>query len=86
MGVGEAERHEDATVRWLRDLPLDRTDRVFLSPLVVEPGSTYPGRLARSGLSLPDDTELGVQELRLAHSLRDLPASVGRYRLAGFVA
>lgn len=77
-------RHREATLAALAAMPLDRRDRVYLSPFVEDPTSEYARRAAASGM-LGMSPEAIVDELAtLAATLRAGGLRVGRYDLREF--
>ena len=76
-GVRWADEHLRATVERLNGLGLAAQDRVYLSPLVIEPGSPY-AKWAHEDRSAPLDARaLRAQTLALTAALQPLTAAGG---------
>ncbi len=86
-GARFAEVHERETAALLRRLPLEAGDLVYLSPFVVQPGSTYAARAAADGLRPLSAAERAAQYERLrAATRRAVPeARVALYHIDEFV-
>jgi hypothetical protein len=89
-GVGGrrfAEGHLRDSARLLERLPLGAGDVVYLSPFVVQPGSTYEARAAAEGLAPLTPTERSAQVAALrAAARRAVPAAqVALYPIDEFV-
>jgi radical SAM superfamily enzyme YgiQ (UPF0313 family) len=92
LGAGGREfatAHVRETLRVLNDLPLSRTDYIYLSPLVVHPGSQYNVEAMSSSITplTADEIRQQEQEIRLGLRFdprRDRPY-LARYELETFV-
>ncbi|MFL6194684.1 MAG: radical SAM protein [Thermoanaerobaculia bacterium] len=84
---GEAfrERHREATLGALADLPLDRRDLIYLSPFVEEPGSAYVQRREAEGLTAMPIGEIEAETALWAAALRGRGLRAARYEIREFV-
>ncbi len=84
-GARFAESHVRESLRLLNSLPLGQGDYIYLSPLVVEPGSAY----ANSGVPLLSPEQVLAQEKAIRDGLRFGSTTgkpyVARYEIENFV-
>ncbi|MBI4585929.1 MAG: radical SAM protein [Planctomycetes bacterium] len=84
-GYRYGESHVEKTVELANRLPLGEGDLIFLSPLVITPGSEYESRAREEGILHLRPQDLKAQEAELLRRLRpperegrDHPAAAGR--------
>jgi len=88
VGVGGreyAERHAEATIDALAQMPLDQDDLVYLSPFIEQPGSQYVRDRQEAGLTplTMEQTEAELQKLAL--QIRALGTRAARYDIREFI-
>lgn len=84
-GRGFRDRHREATLAALLEMPLDRGDLIYLSPFVEEPGSAYADRRESEGLEAMTAGEVDAEIEVYARVLREGGLRVGRYDIREFV-
>ena len=84
-----AESHARETARLINDLPLDRNDFIYFSPLVIHPQSRYAEQARTLKVAALSATEICDQEQAIRHALRfDEQRGrphLGRYELDLFI-
>lgn len=83
--VGLGPRHVDASAALVGSLPLDTADVVYLSPLVIDQGSTLERALGLRGIRAPSKELMGVEYAHLRAALSQGDAQVARYDVRRFV-
>lgn len=84
-GRGFRDRHREATLSALLEMPLDRGDLIYLSPFAEEPGSAYAARREGEGLEAMTAGEIEAETEVYAKVLRGKGLRVGRYDIREFV-
>jgi radical SAM superfamily enzyme YgiQ (UPF0313 family) len=79
------ERHREATLGTLADLPLDRRDLLYLSPFVEEEGSTYAERRQAEGIEPMSGEEIEAEIASWAAALRNRGLRAARYEIRELV-
>lgn len=69
-GVKFAKAHEHETARLLNDLPLDREDTVFFSPLDIDADGGYAMHTMAAGIECLTDAQMREQERAIRAALR----------------
>jgi radical SAM superfamily enzyme YgiQ (UPF0313 family) len=85
-GKALREAHHNHSMKLIKGMTLSRTDRIYLSPLVVDPDQPYPEVAEKEGWESLDDGELLNEMMRWQSSLRALsPAQVSPYHIRQFL-
>src|SRR5690606_24163740 len=84
-GVEHRERHAEATLKALAQMPLGRGDLVYLSPFIEQPGSAYTLRSREASLTPMSEKDIEAELSRLAGSLRALGLKAARYDIREFM-
>lgn len=80
------EVHHDQSVKLIAGMALSRADRIYLSPLVVDPDQPYPEIAEKEGWEPLDDSEMLNEMTRWQASLRaSSPAQVSPYHIRQFI-
>lgn len=84
-GARFAAPHVEETAAFVRRLPLERGDTVYLSRLVVDPASRYAARAERDGVAPLDEAALAAQTNTLQASLREAGLRAAPYGLERWI-
>jgi len=89
VGLGGREyqsEHSRASIEVLESLPLDETDLVYLSPLVLQPGTTnYLSRGGDTPLTPMSEDEIEAELQQMATRIRGFGVKTSRYDIREFI-
>ncbi|MGV3525196.1 MAG: radical SAM protein [Candidatus Sericytochromatia bacterium] len=88
VGVGGenfAVQHRQASLNWLKTLPLDSHDRIFLSEFVPHPDQPYVSKAMAKGIRPLSSAELQHELAQWRSALSALPARIVPYHLQEFI-
>lgn len=80
-----ADQHREASINWLRSLPLSADDRIFLSEFVPHPDQPYAAKAAAEGIVPLTPSEIASETGAWRQALQNLPAKKVPYHLQEFI-